>query len=108
MEEDKRSLSLAVVDPVVPDFISEVATEKASYFLHPRLFTVEETAGGEVVGLAALLELLVGSEGFVRVVLKVAKALEELLCGDVPQVRLAVQCIPPFSRVSSLNNTYIL
>src|ERR671910_2365425 len=81
----EESLLLPVVGPGVPDLIGEVATEVASQCSSSRVLAVEEPAGGEVVRLLVELVLLVGGEGVVRVVLQITKALEQVLCGDVPQ-----------------------
>ena len=47
----KERLPLAVVGPVVPDLISEVAAEEASDLFRTWVLAVEEPSGGKVVGL---------------------------------------------------------
>jgi hypothetical protein len=81
----EESLLLPVVGPGVPDLIGEVATEVTSQCSGSRVLAVEKPTGGEVVRLLVELVLLVGGEGVVRVVLQITKALEQVLCGDVPQ-----------------------
>lgn len=53
----------------MPDLIGEVAAEEASHLFGARVLAVEESSGGEVIGVSADLELLVGSEMLFRVVL---------------------------------------
>ena len=47
----------------MPHLVSEVTAKEATNLFHPWFSTVERTARGEVVGLAAYPELLVGDEG---------------------------------------------
>src|ERR687894_482399 len=92
----EESLLLPVVGPGVPDLIGEVATEEASQCSGCPVLAVEEPAGGEVVRLLVELVLLVGGEGSIRVVLQITKALEQVLCGNVPQqLRLDAHSVPP-------------
>jgi hypothetical protein len=60
-----------VVGPVVPDLIGEVSTEEASQSSGSRLLAAEKPARGDVVRLSVELELLVGCEGVVGVVLQI-------------------------------------
>lgn len=53
----------------VPDLVGQVAAEESPDLLGPRVLAVEESSGGEVIGVSADLELLVGSEMLFRVVL---------------------------------------
>jgi hypothetical protein len=55
-----------VVGPVVPDLVGEVAAEEATHFLGPWVLAIEETPGGEVVGVGPDPELLVGGQVLVR------------------------------------------
>ena len=49
---------------MIPDLIGRVdAEEEAPTFFAPRVLTVEEPAGGEVIGFAPHLKLLVGGLG---------------------------------------------
>ena len=59
----------AAIGPIVPNLISNVAAEKSARLFAPRILAVEEATGGEVVGLACHLELLVGNECLLWVVL---------------------------------------
>ncbi|MBV9453361.1 MAG: hypothetical protein JOZ19_04470 [Rubrobacter sp.] len=58
----------------MPDFIGKVPAEEATHLFRSRVLAVEESAGGEVVGLAGRRELLVRGECPTRVVLPVAQA----------------------------------
>ena len=89
---------LPVVGPVAPDLPWKVAAEVATYLLGSRIPAVEESAGGEVVELTVYVELPVGDYLLVRVVLKVAEALEDVLCGDVSRLRRYDQGGSPFFR----------
>src|SRR5215211_8972476 len=93
----RRVFSLPVVGPVVPDLVGEVTAEETSHLFGSRALAVEESAGGEVVRLLVELVLLVGGEGVVRVVVQITKALEQVLCGNVPQqLCLDGQSVSPF------------
>ena len=82
----------------MPDLVGEVTAEVASQCSGSQVLAVEEPARCEVVRLLVDLELLVGSEGGVWVVLEVTKALKEVLSGEVPRLRLGgVRSVPPFS-----------
>ena len=85
--------SLAVVEPVVPDLICEVAAEEASHLFGSRFPAVEESAGGKVVELAFHLELPVGDDDLVWMVRQVAEVLEDVRCGDVSQLGRYVQSV---------------
>src|SRR5829696_6646651 len=88
---------LPVVGPVVPYLIGEISTEEASHRYGYRVLAVEKSARGEVVRLSVELVLLVGGEGVVGVVVQITKALEQVLCGNVPQLlRLDGQSVSPF------------
>ena len=69
------STILSRIGPITPDLIGEVAAEESSNFFRPRVLTVEEAPGGEVINLAACSKLLVWSESLLWVVLQVAEAL---------------------------------
>jgi hypothetical protein len=69
----------------VPDLVGKVAAEEAPHLFGPWVLAVEEPAWSEVVDLSAKRELLVGSEGLIRIVLEVAKALEDVLGRGAPQ-----------------------
>ena len=91
------------------DLVGEVATEEASHLFGPRLPAVEKPTRGKVVELAVHVELQVRDEGLlVWVVRWVAEAFEDVLCGDVSRPRRYVRNVPPFSRGTSLNSTYVL
>jgi hypothetical protein len=97
-EPDREVTVLAgapVVGPVVPDLIDEVSTEEAPQSSSCRVLAVEKPARGEVVRLSVELELLVGGEGVVGVVLQITQALEQALCSGVWQVRCDGQSVPP-------------
>jgi len=53
----------------VPDLVGNEAAEKSTHLFAPRIFSVEESTGSEIVGFAFHLELLVGDERFLWVVL---------------------------------------
>src|ERR687897_62968 len=100
---------LPIIGPIVPSLIGEVAAEEAAHLIASRLPAVEESSGGEVVELAVLVELPIGDEDLVRVVLKVAEAFEDVLCDSILRLRRCIQNASPFSsRGASPTNTYIL
>ena len=55
----------------MPYLIGEVSTKEASHRYGSRVLAVEKPARGEVVRLSVELELLVGGEGVVGVVLQI-------------------------------------
>jgi len=66
----------------MPNLVGEVTAENTPQVFYLGVLSVEEAAGGEVVGIATYHELLVGGEGIVRILLKVAKPAENILvCG---------------------------
>ena len=68
---------------MVPELVGEVPTEESSHLFGPRFPAVEEATGGEVVSLLVYRELLVRAEGLVRVVRKIAEAIEDVLSRGV-------------------------
>ncbi len=62
-------LWLSVVGPVVPDLVGEVTKKEAPNLLGSGVFAVEESSGGEVLGIPVELELFVRSEVLFGVVL---------------------------------------
>ena len=60
---------LTIVRSIVPNLVGKVTAEETAYFFRTRVFAVEESTRSEVVGLLADLELPVGGEGLLRVVL---------------------------------------
>src|SRR5918998_3979453 len=87
--------SLPIICPIVPGLIGEVTAEEAAHLLASRLPAVEESSGGEVVELAVHVELPIWDYLLVWVLRQVAKALDNILCGDVSR-RCYVQGSPPF------------
>ena len=60
-ESEERTLPSGF-SSVVPDLIGKVAAEKPAGLFGPWILAVEETTGGEVIGLIFRLELLVRNE----------------------------------------------
>jgi hypothetical protein len=60
----------------VPDLVGEVVAEEATDFFGTPILAVEESSGGEIVGVGPNPELLVGGQVLVWVVLSVAETRE--------------------------------
>ena len=76
--------------PIAPSLVGEKATEEAPNLFGPGVLPVKEPTRGEIVGFPAYLELFVGNESLLWIILKVAETVEDVLGYSVPLYRYGI------------------